>query len=446
MTGIFAPKINSSIKSVTIDISMEMKYRILTQQLPWEEMASIANIERAKTVDINNGRPLNLRLHLGAYLAQSMNGWTDRETEEMVRFHAGIRVLCGINGTEKTLDHTSIETFRNSLGKEGAENLNQVALEFITLKGFTSGEICSSDTTVQEAPIAYPTEVGHLKNISGKLLEIGRKIKKGIAEKLINLQGKVMDIFTEIRLFTKGKKEKVIEKKKELSRKLFRKVKLMKEIVKKAAARMTKKSKMKYQENIDFYSKMLGQIIKWIETGIHPRGKIISLWNQGARAITRDKAAKATEFGRRWIITRLMNGYIMGRPCHKLGGDADTGIAEEVLPQFLDMFGKVPDTFVYDRGGDGPINHQMLGNVGVKNIAIFRKGKNKMEVPKKIFKIAKRERALTEASIATIKASKYGFNKPRAKSEEGCISKGHIAILGANLNKLSGDLIFGLKM
>jgi len=38
--------------------------------------------------------------------------------------------------------------------------------------GFTGSELCASDTTVQESPIAYPTEVGHMKNIAEKLLGI----------------------------------------------------------------------------------------------------------------------------------------------------------------------------------------------------------------------------------------------------------------------------------
>ena len=55
------------------------RYRILAKMLPWKELGEIANRYRAKKVNIHNGRPLNLRLHLGALIAQSMNRWTDRD-------------------------------------------------------------------------------------------------------------------------------------------------------------------------------------------------------------------------------------------------------------------------------------------------------------------------------------------------------------------------------
>lgn len=44
-----------------------------------------------------------------------------------------------------------------------------------------------------------------------------------------------------------------------------------------------------------------------------------------------------------------------------------------------------------------------------------QEGKGKMDVGPRIFSAAKRERARSEAAIATIKCVKYNFNKPRAK-------------------------------
>ena len=63
--------------------------------------------------------------HLGALIAQGMNRWTDRETEEMVAHHAGVRVLCSLEYSRETIDHTSIEVFRNQLTDKGVEAINQ---------------------------------------------------------------------------------------------------------------------------------------------------------------------------------------------------------------------------------------------------------------------------------------------------------------------------------
>ena len=441
MDGIEQPSLFSGTTlKMDVLVPHNNRYRVLSEKLPWRELGEVANGYRAKQVDIHNGRPLNLRLHLGALIAQSMNRWTDRETEEMVAHHAGVRFLCALEFSSETIDHTSIETFRNQLTPEGIEAINQLVVKTAVGAGFTGSGLCSSDTTAQESPIAYPTEVGHMKNIAAKLVGIGMRIRKKLCGKLSKLAEEVHRTFTKIRLFTRGKEKKAVAKKKKLSEELQRTVYRMKRLVQEKVTGMKGKAREGYQEALAFYGLMLSQIRHWMKTGFHKPGKIVSLWEKQARAIVRNKAAKAVEFGRRWIITRLEKGYILGTPCRKLGGDADTAIMGEVLEHFERMMGELPKMAVYDRGGDGPKNHRILEEKKIRHNAIFRKGKESLVgLGRNTVLKARRERALSEAAIATIKNARYGFNKPRAKSSEGCILKGQAAILGANLTRLARD-------
>jgi len=87
--------------------------------------------------------------------------------------------------------------------------------------------------------------------------------------------------------------------------------------------------------------------------------------------------------------------------------------------------------------------------MGVENDCIFPKGpKAKMQVASEVLEMARRERALSEASIATIKHNRYGFNKPRARLTESCTTKGQMAMLGFNINHLFMDLsrMAGMKL
>lgn len=440
MDGIHQPSLFSrSTLRMDVLVSEGDRYRVLAEKLPWVRLAKVANEYRAKAVDLNRGRLLDLRMHLGALIGQSMNRWTDRETEEMVRLHAGVRLLCGLEQSTSSVDHTCIEVFRNQLGKDGVEELNRIIVDTAKGEGFTGTGLCSSDTTVQEAPIAYPTEVGHMRNIAGKLVRIGAKIKARISGKLGKLAEAAQEIFTEIRLFTRGKKEKAVERKKKLGKKLQRAVAKMRRLVQKKINKIGPAAAAKYAENMELYRRMLSQIRHWMRTGFHPPQKIVSLWLQDARAITRDKAGKATEFGCRWIITRLEKGYIIGKPCEKLGGGSDAVIMPEILKHFEKTMGELPKRVVYDRGGDGAKNHRALKLNGIKN-CIFRKGKvSQPDLGRNTKLKARRERALSEATIATIKNPRYGFNKPRAKSSQSCVLKGHAAILGANLTHLVRD-------
>lgn len=448
MRGIHQESLFSKQIMMSVVVPDQSRYRVLAGALPWPELANVANAQRAKYVDLNNGRYLNLRLHLGAYTAQTMNGWTGRETEEMVKYHAGVRILCGLEESSDSLDRTSVETFRNMLGKDGGEILNRVIVKSAAGAGFTGSELCASDTTVQESPIAYPTEVGHMKNIAEKLLGFGKKLQKGVISKLANLQKKAHDLVTEYRLFTRGKAEAVLEKKKELAQKLHKTVKSMAELVAKNLEGLNIPSQAKPREQIAFFQHMLKQIEKWLKTGFHPKNKILSLWETTARSISKGKVGKSCEFGRRWIITRLLGGYVIGTPCQKLGADADTSIADEVIINFLDTFGEVPQALVYDRGADSSKNEEFLNDIGVEDVCIFKKGKEKMNISKEVLAMARKERSLNESSIANIKHPKYNFTKPRARSSESCVLKGHTAILGFNVNNLFRDIsqAWGMKL
>lgn len=440
MDGIHQPSLFShSTLKMDVLVPQESRYRLLAEKLPWPELGKEANLHRSKQVDLDWGRPLDLRLHLGALIAQSMNRWTDRETEEMVRLHAGVRLLCGLEQSTDTIDHTSIETFRSQLGKDGVESLNRIVVGSAKAAGFTDGSLCSSDTTVQEAPICYPTEVGHMKKISEKLTGIGLRIRKGLSKRLGALATQAQKIFTKIRLFTRGSTEKAISQKKKLGRELQKTVARMERLVRDEVGGLGKGAAEQYQEVLEFYRKMLSQIRHWHRTGFHRPGKFVSLWAKEARAITRNKAGKACEFGRRWIVSRLKRGYIIGTVCKRLGSGSDSTLMPEILEHFERMMGSLPGMMVFDRGGDGARNHRILKKAGIKN-CIFRKGQESLPgVGRNTRAKARRERALSEATIATIKNIRYGFNKPRARSSETIVLKGHAAILGANLAHLARD-------
>lgn len=300
--------------------------------------------------------------------------------------------------------------------------------------------MCSSDTTVQESPISYPTEVGHLKKIAEKLSGIGLRIRKKLSKKLAKLSEAVQHTFTKIRLFTRGKGKGKAARRKVLAQELRRAVGQMERLVRGKVDGLTGPAREEYAKAMGQYRLMLEQIRHWMRTGFHRPGKLVSLWETDARAIVRNKASKVVEFGRRWIVTRLAKGYIIGTVCAKLGGGSDARIMDEVLLHFERMMGKLPSLLVYDRGGDGPVNHAALAGRGIRHNGIFRKGKvSQPGLGRNMALKARRERALSEASIATIKHVRYGFNRPRARTSEGCVLKGHAAILGANLARLARD-------
>ena len=82
-------------------------------------------------------------------------------------------------------------------------------------------------------------------------------------------------------------------------------------------------------------------------------------------------------------------------------------------------------------------NVKRLGKMGIKHVGVAPTGKGEWSVSKKMESRIKRERAQVEGCIGTIKHSRYGFNRPDAKSTRAMVSYGHRAIMGFNMNKMT---------
>ena len=89
--------------TVSIAISRDHRLLKLARKLPWEEMLQLV-LPDLQCTDKKHwwmGRPLRVRIHLGAYILQQMFNLTDRVTEQQVRDNAAFRLFCG-HGLLKT--------------------------------------------------------------------------------------------------------------------------------------------------------------------------------------------------------------------------------------------------------------------------------------------------------------------------------------------------------
>ena len=135
-----------------------------SKNIDWQQMAKDLDSILYKGIRKLLGRRLDVRAHCGLYLLKAMHNWTDRFSEEMIRYYAPARIFCGYDPqSEKSIDHTRIEKFRNRLGKLGAEVINKHFLKQAIKYKFTNGKHIDMDTAVQEAGITHPTEMKLMK-------------------------------------------------------------------------------------------------------------------------------------------------------------------------------------------------------------------------------------------------------------------------------------------
>jgi len=80
---------------------------------------------------------------------------------------------------------------------------------------------------------------------------------------------------------------------------------------------------------------------------------------------------------------------------------------------------------------------ERLSRLGVRDVGVAPLGKAPWAVTGKVKERLVKERARVEGSIGTIKCSKYGFNRPAARSAAMMGLCGQRAVLGLNLTKLA---------
>jgi len=442
------PDLISRSRRPTIPIAEDHKLVHVTDTLDWTEMEERAQQIRSAKLKNAAGRPPHLRALLGAMLLMAIRKLTYREAEDLICYYAPARYLCGLTETEWTPDFTTIQDFTELMGKQGINLINQYVVQLAVKHKLADPKTLVADTTAQEAAIPYPNEMGLMAGFLGSVARAARQVGrglKGFVEKTVGGFKAAKQKAREYRLFAKTKESKdrvmaqmvtIVEKMNEhlgeaLDAHAMRQARLRKYAI------VAKTKLTQLQETI---GKLLPQIRYWIRTGYVASGKIISLHIPQLYSIVRGKVGKAVEFGLSWGIRRLAGGYLLATLAEDRRELQDTKFALRAVKDHIALFGKAPLAYAYDRGGYSAENVSALKKLGVKEVGLAPRGRTQWSVRGAVRHRLVRERALVEAGIGTIKGSRYGFNRPAARSEAMMGACGQRAVLGFNTNKLVREL------
>ena len=435
-------------KRPTIPIAEDHKLVHMTDTLDWTELEDRAQQIRSEKLKNAAGRPPNLRALLGALLLMSTRKLTYRDAEDLIRYYAPARYLCGLTETEWTPDFTTIQDFTALMGEEGIELINQQVVKMAVKQELADPKTAVADTTAQEAAIPYPNEMGLMAGFLRSVATAARRVGgalKGFVDKRVGEFTAAKQKAREYRLFAKTKESKnrvmaqmatIVEKLNEhLGQALGAAAARPREL--RNHAIVAKSTLVQLQETM---SKLLPQIRYWLRTGRVAIGKIISLHMPQLYSIVRGKVGKAVEFGLSWGITRLAGGYLLGKVAQDRLELQDSKFAVQAVKDQIALFGKAPRAYAYDRGGYSGKNVSAVKALGVKEVGLAPRGRAAWSVSGPVRDRLVRERARVEGGIGTIKGSRYGFNRPAARSTAMMGACGQRALLGFNTTKLVREL------
>jgi transposase, IS5 family len=190
--------------------------------------------------------------------------------------------------------------------------------------------------------------------------------------------------------------------------------------------------------------KVTGQIVAQARqqvAGTMPGGatRRVSLHEPDARPIAKGRLGKPVEFGYKAQVTDNDDGVILDHTLHK-GNPPDGPQLAPAIERVIQRTGRTPRTVTADRGyGEQPVEDSLLA-LGIRHVAIPRKGK-----PGKARQATERRRAFrrhlkwrtgSEARIATLKRQ-YGWDRARLDGTQGARTWTGYGVLAHNLVKIS---------
>jgi transposase, IS5 family len=149
--------------------------------------------------------------------------------------------------------------------------------------------------------------------------------------------------------------------------------------------------------------------------------KLVSIFEEHTAIIARGKASKKSEFGRKVWLSEVEGGIVSGYRVLE-GNPSDE---KELLPSLENhqrLFGRPPWLVAADRGVYSPQNEEAARGMGVRRVALPKKGAKNEERQRHErqgwFRRARRFRAGIEGRISVMKRRGY-LSRCREKGEEG---------------------------
>jgi len=418
---------------------------ILAKGVPWEQMVDLVVEDLYKNCK-RSGRKLNIRLHLGAFILQSMNKWTDRTLEDMIKYHGPTMIFCGVKKSSQGLDHTQYTRFRNRISEETAKDLSILIIQKAHDCGFTSSAFMDIDSTVQEANICYPSDISMMRKLAQKSEKLLKHLETAGSSRAKEILGKIdfKKIGKDIKgyFFTSRGEAGQLEKK-NLLQKIEKETNKVVHFLGSLSGPV-RRYKLPWNLKQDWEdvtvkgAKLLRDIRYFIKNQKMKEGKILSLSRNMVTCIRKGKVGKLNEFGRKWFVAKLEGNYAFGfSPKDEIRLE-DSKSVDMGLKHFENIFSSFPNSITGDQGFWSDENIVGCLESKVAEIGIHPRGQLDWLVNDEEIERLKNRRASTEGIIGHAKMR--GMGKSKMKSDEATHLEGQRAILSLNLSRFTKDL------
>jgi transposase, IS5 family len=357
-------------------------------------------------------------------------------------------------------DDTTLIRWAKLIGGDTLECLNERAVTLAFERKVTRGRKLRTDATVVETNISQPTDSGLLGDgvrVLGRLMSKAKQILLGASGEVFRNRTRSAKRLG--RSIAEGSRRRG-EEAKEASKAAYER------LIGVAGASLKQATKVQQMlrsqkededeearlgggqrlaDEIERFEGLLARVVEQTERrvlkgeSVKADEKLVSLFEEHTAIIARGKAAKKTEFGRKVWLSEVEGGIVTGYRILE-GNPADEKQLQPTLEDHLRLFGRPPQLVAADRGVYSSANEQSATSMGVKRVALPKKGAKNEERQRYErqgwFRRAKRFRAGIEGRISVMKRRGY-LGRCRDKGEEGFGRWVGWGVLTSNLNAIA---------
>jgi IS5 family transposase len=378
--------------------------------------------------------------------------WSFEATERNVSDSLVLRQFCRLY-LEAAPDDTTLIRWANLIGPKTLESLNERAVALAFERKVTRGRKLRTDGTVVETNVSYPTDSALLEDgvrVSGRLMGKAKQILGGSGERFRNRTRSAKRLARSIAQGTRRRGEEDKEASKEAYERLI-------SVARASLKQASKVREMLWESKVvrpggELLAKEIARLKGLVEQvvnqterrvlegeSVEAGEKLVSLFEEHTAIIARGKAGKKVEFGRKVWLDEVEGGIVSGYRVLE-GNPSDEKQLLESLENHRRLFERLPWLVAADRGVYSPGNEEAARQMGVKRVALPKKGaKNEARRHHERqgwFRRAGRFRAGIEGRISVMK--RRGFlGRCRDKGEEGFGRWVGWGVLSSNLHVIA---------
>ncbi len=375
--------------------------------------------------------------------------WSFEATERNVSDSLILRQFCRLY-LEAAPEDTTLIRWAKLIGPKTLERLNERAVALAFERKLTRGRKLRTDATVVQTNISHPTDSSLLNDgvrVLGRLMGKAKQILEGTGESFRNRTRSAKRLGRSIAEGARRRGEEAKEASKATYRRLIGVARASLKQATKVQQMLRSKTHLdgRLADELERFEGLLERVVDQTERrvlsgeSVAASEKLVSLFEEHTAIIARGKAGKRTEFGRKVWLSEVEGGIVTGYRILE-GNPADEKQLLPTLEDHLRLFGDPPRLVAADRGVYSSANEEAAQEMGVKRVALPKKGakdaQRQRHEQQGWFRRARRFRAGVEGRISVMKRRGY-LGRCRDKGEEGFGRWIGWGVLSSNLHAIA---------